>query len=60
MKKIILTAVIGLSLGLGASTAFADGEHAKVFMETSANVALAASKMHATGPKRSSLLRTVN
>ena len=37
-----------------------DGVHAKVFMDTSANVALSASKMHATGPKRSSLLRTVN
>lgn len=36
-----------------------DGEHAKVFLETAAKVALAAAKMHATGPKRSSLLRTV-
>jgi ATP-binding protein involved in chromosome partitioning len=36
-----------------------DGEHARVFLDTAAKVALAAAKMHATGPKRSSLLRTV-
>ena len=36
-----------------------DGEHAKVFLDTAANVALAAAKLHATGPKRSSMLRTV-
>jgi ATP-binding protein involved in chromosome partitioning len=36
-----------------------DGEHAKVFLELAANVALAAAKLQATGPKRSSLLRTV-
>ncbi|PRQ02843.1 Septum site-determining protein MinD [Enhygromyxa salina] len=36
-----------------------DGEHAKIFLDTAANIALAAAKLHATGPKRSSLLRTV-
>ena len=37
-----------------------DGEHARVFVDVAANVALAAAKLHATGPKRSSLLRTIN
>ncbi|EDM76073.1 ATP-binding protein, Mrp/Nbp35 family [Plesiocystis pacifica SIR-1] len=36
-----------------------DSEHAKVFLELAAQVALEAAKRHATGPKRSSLLRTV-
>ena len=39
MKKIILTAVIGLSLGFGASTAFADGEHAKCFITPASQIA---------------------
>jgi ATP-binding protein involved in chromosome partitioning len=37
-----------------------DGEHAKVFLELAARVGLAAAKLQATGPKRSSMLRTVN
>ena len=36
-----------------------DSEHATVFFELAAAVALEAAKLHATGPKRSSLLRTV-
>ncbi len=36
-----------------------DSEHAQVFLQLAANVALSAAKLHATGPKRSSLLRTV-
>ncbi len=37
-----------------------DSEHAKAFLDVAATVALAAAKLHATGPKRSSLLRTVS
>lgn len=36
-----------------------DSEHAKVFLELAGEVALEAAKKHATGPVRSSLLRTV-
>ncbi len=36
-----------------------DGQHAEVILSTAARVALAASKMSGTGPRRSSLLRTV-
>ncbi|NVB38999.1 Mrp/NBP35 family ATP-binding protein [Pseudenhygromyxa sp. WMMC2535] len=36
-----------------------DSEHAKAFLSLAATVALEAAKRHATGPKRSSLLRTV-
>jgi ATP-binding protein involved in chromosome partitioning len=36
-----------------------DGEHAAAFLDLAAKVGLAAAKLHATGPKRSSLLRTV-
>ena len=36
-----------------------DSEHAQAFLRLAATVALAAAKLHATGPKRSSLLRTV-
>ncbi len=36
-----------------------DSEHARVFMDLAANVALAAAKLQATGPVRSSMLRTV-
>ena len=53
------TVSAGGETGNPVVNAVPDGEHAKVFLDTAANVALAASKMHATGPKRSSLLRTV-
>jgi ATP-binding protein involved in chromosome partitioning len=36
-----------------------DSEHAQAFLDFAAKVGLAAAKLHATGPKRSSLLRTV-
>lgn len=54
------TVSVGGETGNPVVNAVPDGEHAKVFRELAANVALAAAKLHATGPKRSSLLRTIN
>ena len=49
----------GGEVGNPVVNAAPDSEHAKVFLELAASVALEAAKLHALGPKRSSLLRTV-
>ena len=50
----------GGETGVPVIVADPDGEHAEVLRRTAAEVALTAAKRAATGPRRSTLLRTVN
>ena len=50
---------MGGELGQPIISTVPDGEHAKIFLDLAAHAALECAKMSATGPVRSSLLRTV-